>query len=204
SVLRRLALLVESDPLLDRLDARPPVAVLDAEIPAGHVPGSRTAGLVFRFAGARHPRADPSARHVRGLRDLRGSDRARVEAEGGGGPGSLRSSRLVRADARLTVVQEDDSMWPLVLLLLADSTGVFHVPVAAGEFLQVSVTGTGAPVVLISGLFGSAFGFRHVVPRLAAAGYQVIVVEPLGIGASRSEEHTSELQSRENLVCRLL
>src|SRR5436309_11988893 len=25
-----------------------------------------------------------------------------------------------------------------------------------------------------------------------------------GVGASRSEEHTSELQSRENLVCRLL
>jgi len=79
-------------------------------------------------------------------------------------------------------------MWPLVLLLLADSTGVFHVPVAVGEFLQVSVTGTGAPVVLIPGLFGSAFGFRHVVPRLAAAGYQVIVVEPLGIGASARPE----------------
>src|SRR5690606_41029115 len=27
---------------------------------------------------------------------------------------------------------------------------------------------------------------------------------PLNIGTSRSEEHTSELQSRENLVCRLL
>src|SRR5690606_41482434 len=27
---------------------------------------------------------------------------------------------------------------------------------------------------------------------------------PRGIGAARSEEHTSELQSRENLVCRLL
>ena len=27
---------------------------------------------------------------------------------------------------------------------------------------------------------------------------------PLMIAASRSEEHTSELQSRENLVCRLL
>ena len=35
--------------------------------------------------------------------------------------------------------------------------------IAAGE-----QDGTGAPVVLIPGLFGSAFGFRHVVPRLAA------------------------------------
>jgi pimeloyl-ACP methyl ester carboxylesterase len=46
------------------------------------------------------------------------------------------------------------------------------------------VTGRGHPVVLIPGLFGSAFGFRRVVPLLAGAGYRVIVVEPLGIGSS--------------------
>src|SRR5690606_41004657 len=32
----------------------------------------------------------------------------------------------------------------------------------------------------------------------------VIVLMPRGIAVARSEEHTSELQSRENLVCRLL
>src|SRR5690606_41415304 len=29
-------------------------------------------------------------------------------------------------------------------------------------------------------------------------------IQPFALGARRSEEHTSELQSRENLVCRLL
>jgi pimeloyl-ACP methyl ester carboxylesterase len=43
--------------------------------------------------------------------------------------------------------------------------------------------GHGQPVVLIPGLFGSRFGFRNVVPGLTAAGYRVIVVEPLGYGS---------------------
>jgi pimeloyl-ACP methyl ester carboxylesterase len=51
------------------------------------------------------------------------------------------------------------------------------------------VTGAGQPVVLIPGLFGSTFGFRNVVPLLATAGFQVIVVEPLGIGTSARPEH---------------
>ena len=34
------------------------------------------------------------------------------------------------------------------------------------------------------GLFGSAFGYRHLLKLLPAAGYEVIVVEPLGIGRS--------------------
>jgi len=62
------------------------------------------------------------------------------------------------------------------------------VPVAPAESLQVSVTGDGQPVVLIPGLFGSRFGFRHVVPLLAGAGYRVIVIEPLGIGSSARPE----------------
>src|SRR5690606_13030162 len=43
---------------------------------------------------------------------------------------------------------------------------------------------------------GAAGGVQHVVA--AAAGHHVAAA------AARSEEHTSELQSRENLVCRLL
>lgn len=56
------------------------------------------------------------------------------------------------------------------------------------EALRVLETGDGDPVVLIPGLFGSAFGFRHVVPMLAAAGYRAIVVEPLGVGGSSRPE----------------
>src|SRR5690606_39292095 len=43
---------------------------------------------------------------------------------------------------------------------------------------------------------------EHVV-RVAALGRGVLPV-PGGDAGGRSEEHTSELQSRENLVCRLL
>src|SRR5258708_34495397 len=58
------------------------------------------------------------------------------------------------------------------------------VPLSATESLSVETAGRGEPLVLIPGLFGSAFGFRSVVPLLNAAGYRTIVVEPLGIGSS--------------------
>jgi pimeloyl-ACP methyl ester carboxylesterase len=80
-------------------------------------------------------------------------------------------------------------MWLLPLLLLADSTANIRVPVAPDEWLHVSVIGRGEPVVLIPGLFGSTFGFRNVIPELAQAGCEVIVVEPLGIGTSARPEH---------------
>src|SRR5690606_30526679 len=45
---------------------------------------------------------------------------------------------------------------------------------------------------------------RIVEYRALVAPIAVIVVAPLVLDRRRSEEHTSELQSRENLVCRLL
>src|SRR5690606_39433033 len=44
----------------------------------------------------------------------------------------------------------------------------------------------------------------HGGPVAASAGGDRVLVVPGDGGAGRSEEHTSELQSRENLVCRLL
>ena len=70
------------------------------------------------------------------------------------------------------------------LLLAADSTSARRIPVAPAESIAVTVTGEGIPVVLIPGLFGSAFGFRRVTSLLRDSGYQAIVVEPLGIGSS--------------------
>src|SRR5256884_916979 len=62
------------------------------------------------------------------------------------------------------------------------------VPVAPAESLSVETAGRGDPVVIIPGLFGSAFGFRKLVPLLVDAGYRTIVIEPLGVGASGRPE----------------
>src|SRR2546427_6595691 len=43
-----------------------------------------------------------------------------------------------------------------------------------------------------------------LVPLLRGLGWRVSVAERRARWASRSEEHTSELQSQSNLVCRLL
>ena len=79
-------------------------------------------------------------------------------------------------------------MWLLAFVMLADSARSVGVPLAAAETLRVTEIGAGAPVVLIPGLFGSAFAFREVAPRLARAGYRTIIVEPLGVGASARPE----------------
>ena len=83
-------------------------------------------------------------------------------------------------------------LWLLLAVgLAADSAHSLQVPVARGESLHVVTFGPGGrePVVLIPGFFGSAFGFRKVVPLLAQAGYQPIVVEPLGTGFSSRPPH---------------
>src|SRR2546426_9307305 len=41
-------------------------------------------------------------------------------------------------------------------------------------------------------------------PRCHRGHVAALLIEPIGIAAARSEEHTSELQSPCNLVCRLL
>src|SRR2546427_3208396 len=80
-------------------------------------------------------------------------------------------------------------MWLLTLALVADTVHSFSLALSAAESVAVTVTGTGRPVVLVPGLFGSAFGYRAVIPLLTAAGYRAIVVEPLGIGGSARPEH---------------
>ena len=76
-------------------------------------------------------------------------------------------------------------MWTLLLLLTADTTSAsFTIALAPAESLRVTTAGAGPPVVLLPGLFGSAYAYRHVVPTLATSGYRTIVVEPLGVGGS--------------------
>jgi pimeloyl-ACP methyl ester carboxylesterase len=70
----------------------------------------------------------------------------------------------------------------------APSPRSFHVTVAPGESLHVVSAGAGDPVVLIPGLFGCAFGFRHLLDRLPGLGHRAIAIEPLAVGSSSRPE----------------
>jgi pimeloyl-ACP methyl ester carboxylesterase len=61
---------------------------------------------------------------------------------------------------------------------------VRDIQVGPDEVLRTTTVGTGAPLVLIPGVFGSAYGYRMLVGPLARRGYRTIVVEPLGYGWS--------------------
>jgi len=79
------------------------------------------------------------------------------------------------------------------------ATRAYNIAVSPGEVLHVEATGSGAPVVILPGLFGSAYGFRKVIEPIAAEGHRVIVVEPLGVGASSrpsSADYSLEAQAR--------
>src|SRR2546425_9734505 len=82
-------------------------------------------------------------------------------------------------------------MWLLALLVVADSSHAFPLVLPRAESVQVAVAGgeAGAPVVLIPGLFGAAFAYRKVNPRLTEAGYPAIVIEPPGGGQSGPAQH---------------
>jgi pimeloyl-ACP methyl ester carboxylesterase len=67
----------------------------------------------------------------------------------------------------------------------------FHVVVAPGESLHVVTTGAGHPVVLVPGLFGCAYGFRHLLTELPGQGYRALVIEPLAVGSSGRPERAN-------------
>lgn len=76
-------------------------------------------------------------------------------------------------------------MWILTMsFMMAAGTGGHHVMVAPAESLWVESRGAGHGVVLIPGLFGSSFGYRHVTGMLGTDGYHTAVIEPLGVGRS--------------------
>lgn len=73
-------------------------------------------------------------------------------------------------------------------LVSTDTSKTIHITVAPGESLAVTIVGRGAPVVLLPGLFGSSYGYRHVMELLDSAGYRAVGVEPLGMGTSARPE----------------
>jgi pimeloyl-ACP methyl ester carboxylesterase len=90
-------------------------------------------------------------------------------------------------------------MWLFLLVLATDSLVRIRVVVAPAETLVVESSGTGPPVVLLPGLFGSAFGYRNVVPGITAMGLRAIVIEPLAVGRSsrpRKADYSLTAQAR--------
>jgi pimeloyl-ACP methyl ester carboxylesterase len=72
----------------------------------------------------------------------------------------------------------------LLLLVTSDTAVVRNIPVAPAETLRTTSFGQGPPIVVITGLIGSAYAYRKIIPSLSAEGLSVIVIEPLGVGAS--------------------
>lgn len=74
----------------------------------------------------------------------------------------------------------------LIAALLTTDTTTQTIKVAVGrdESLRVVTSGAGQPVVMIPGLFGSAYSFRKMIPLLSDCGYRSVIVEPLGLGFS--------------------
>lgn len=74
----------------------------------------------------------------------------------------------------------------LFLLATADTTAVVRdVSLGSGEMIRTTTIGEGdQPVVFIAGIFGGAYGYRHLTGPLAELGFRCIVVEPLGFGFS--------------------
>lgn len=82
-------------------------------------------------------------------------------------------------------------MWCLVALLLTTDTSShsYSIAVSPAESVQVTIAGSGRPVVLIPSLFGCASCYRDVIGLLTKAGFRTIVVEALGIGIAGHPEH---------------
>ncbi len=66
---------------------------------------------------------------------------------------------------------------------------VRRIPVAHAETLAVTIAGTGPRVLLLPGLFGGAYTFRHLAPLLAGQGFETMIIEPLGLGESSRPAH---------------
>lgn len=80
-----------------------------------------------------------------------------------------------------------------------------RIVVAPAETLAVTVEGAGSPVVVIPGLLGGAWGFRHVTGPLVSVGRRVVVVEPLGTGrSSRPEEADYSFAAQSQRVAAVL
>src|SRR5215475_14985328 len=89
------------------------------------------------------------------------------------------------------------------------------VKTARHKTFHLSCGAVDAPLIIfVHGWPELSISWRHQLPCFGDLGFRALAPDMRGYGRStvhprhedyaRSEEHTSELQSRENLVCRLL
>src|SRR5690606_41772210 len=78
------------------------------------------------------------------------------------------------------------------------SSDLYWGALTVGRLVAAALTSRFAPGKVL------VFGLSVAVAALVGATYVPIAPVMYGVVGFRSEEHTSELQSRENLVCRLL
>jgi len=76
----------------------------------------------------------------------------------------------------------------VTLAAVQEPTTLRLIEVAPAETVAVHELGYGDAIVIVPGLLGSAYGFRHIMPQLADAGFRVIVVDMLGTGSSNAPE----------------
>jgi pimeloyl-ACP methyl ester carboxylesterase len=93
----------------------------------------------------------------------------------------------------------------LLLVGIAFSSETIQVVVAPAESLVVTVSGEGPSVVMLPGLFGSGYSYRHVRDILDREGFRSISIEPLGMGgSSRPPEADYSLMAQSERVTAVL
>ncbi len=95
-------------------------------------------------------------------------------------------------------------MIQLLVSLVAGPPQVLQMVIAPAETLHVEIQGSGPTVVMIPGLFGSAYGYRHVVSRLVASGRRAIVIEPLGLASSSRPQADYSLTAQAERIAAVL
>ena len=93
-----------------------------------------------------------------------------------------------------------------VVAITAPDTSVLHrLVVAPAETMAVTLQGVGRNIVIVPGMLGGAYGFRHVSAALVERGSRVIVVEPLGTGrSSRPKEADYSFTAQASRVAMVL